>query len=122
MSGNLGNVIQISGRKTRSEIYSDNEIFKLQSRERTNSIESKLSTVPNPWSDQTTLSVDLIQDGNVVWNFYDVTGRLMYSEEIDGRKGSNELVIDKAKINTSGIVYVKLLTREGIKELKMIVL
>jgi hypothetical protein len=122
MSSNLGNAIQISGRKTRSEIYSNNEIYKLRSSERTNYIETKLTAVPNPWSDQTTLSIDLIQDGNVVWNFYDVTGRLMYSEEIDGRKGRNELFLDKERINTSGIVYVKLLTREGTKELKMIVL
>lgn len=116
------NSLRISDKKLKAELYSENIIYGLTSDEKSELFESNLMAFPNPWADQTNLSVDLKKEGQVTWNFYDVTGRLLYSEKVYGKKGKNALILDKSRINSSGIVYVKLLSPDGLKELKMIVL
>jgi len=122
--GNLVDILHVSSQKIKSEFYSNKNSLELTSRMRVSKLDLdlKLMAMPNPWSAQTTLSVELPKEEMIVWNFYDVTGRKIYSEEMRGKEGNNILSLDNSKINTSGIVYVRLVTTAGIEELKMIVL
>jgi hypothetical protein len=87
-----------------------------------NSITNIESVSPNPWQSSTTINFSVASEGNVAWEFYNVDGKLLYTESQYYNAGNHSFDIDRSDINSSGIIYAKLITENTIAEYKMIVL
>ena len=69
-------------------------------------IKTKLRTYPNPTKDNTTLVFELAQSGKVEVQVYSITGRLVWSKNLQMSDGTQELNIDSADL-PSGTYIVK---------------
>ena len=56
-----------------------------------------VSVSPNPWSDYTHINFELANKGNVTWEFYNVSGQLLYSHKEYAEAGANTLRLEKLK-------------------------
>ena len=60
---------------------------------------------PNPFSDMTTVSFDLTKNETVAFNVYDLTGKNVYSRNIDARAGNNAFDLDASAFNQGVYFY-----------------
>jgi hypothetical protein len=67
---------------------------------------TKLRTYPNPTKDNTTLVFELAQSGKVEVQVYSITGRLVWSKNLQMADGTQELSIDSADL-PAGTYIVK---------------
>ena len=67
---------------------------------------TKLRTYPNPTKDNTTLVFELAQSGKVEVQVYSITGRLVWSKNLQLADGTQELSIDSADL-PAGTYIVK---------------
>jgi hypothetical protein len=67
---------------------------------------TKLRTYPNPTKDNTTLVFELAQSGKVEVQIYSITGRLVWSKNLQMADGTQELSIDSADL-PAGTYIVK---------------
>jgi len=66
------------------------------------------SVVPNPFSDQTTLSIDLAKASNMTLKIYDITGRLVYEEKKPFDLGTHQLNISSDDLPRTGVYTYQL--------------
>ncbi len=108
---------------TRSEAYNANgEILDLRLTSNSTGQASITAVSPNPWRDATTIELTVPVAGDTKWEFYDVTGKLLYTTNKYYSVGAHTMPLRKEDINATGIIYAKLITKAGISEYKMIVL
>ncbi len=86
-----------------------------------NTIKTKLKTFPNPTNDNTNLSFNLSNTGEVLVNVYSITGRLVKSISKNMIAGSNILPIDCENLpnGTYIIKFVSGKQNESVKFIKM---
>ena len=77
---------------------------------------------PNPWSENTEITYYLPQAIPATLSIYDISGRLVYKEEKIGSQGLNTVMLDKESLNAQGILYYELVTENGRKIQKMILM
>ena len=70
----------------------------------------------------TFLEFNMAKQGQVRLEFYDVTGKIIHSKRGAYDRGEQKMTIKRTDLNTSGIVYVKMITDENISEYKMMVI
>jgi hypothetical protein len=75
---------------------------------------------PNPFVSKTMIGFHLPQAGEATLSIFDETGRMIYTETGDFGKGYNTIVLDKALLNTTGMLYYKLESAENSATRKMI--
>ena len=75
---------------------------------------------PNPFSLETTLSFQLPEPGEVQFDFYDATGRLLFFKNDFYEMGLQEMKIRREDLKVSGLVMYELRTKAGTKVGKMI--
>lgn len=63
---------------------------------------------PNPFTDETEIQFNLPEDDRVKLLFYDVSGRLVQSLEVNSQKGLNSVMISKSDIGQTGLLYYRL--------------
>jgi len=76
---------------------------------------------PNPFETQTVIEFNLPQAGNATLTVMDVTGKIITTKEGTYAKGLNAITIQKADLETSGVLYYQLDSGEFTATRKMIV-
>ncbi|NND06017.1 MAG: T9SS type A sorting domain-containing protein [Saprospiraceae bacterium] len=77
---------------------------------------------PNPFNTRTMLSFNLPEAADVRISIFDVTGKTLKIVQEHFGKGYQEVMIEKAELQTSGIVYYRLETNQFTATRKMVVL
>lgn len=75
---------------------------------------------PNPWNQQTDIRFYLPEDGQVVLKVRDITGKMVYTTSEYLSKGSQNILLDNTKLNTSGILIYEVIFKDEVKTLKML--
>jgi hypothetical protein len=65
---------------------------------------------PNPFVNRTLIGFHLPEAAAATLSIFDQSGRLVYSQKGDFPKGNNSIPLDRALINTNGLLYYKLET------------
>jgi hypothetical protein len=64
--------------------------------------------VPNPFGDKTVVGFDLPHESEAVLTLYDAYGKVVLIKKIEGIRGYNEVVINKADLQTNGVIYYQM--------------
>jgi len=75
---------------------------------------------PNPFVNRTNIGFHLPEATTAHLTVYDQSGRLVYSQKGDFAKGYNSFMLDKAMVNTSGVLFYTLETSTDAATKKMI--
>ena len=75
---------------------------------------------PNPWVGRTMVGFHLPQAATATLTVYDETGRVLFTQKGDFAKGYNAISLDRAMLNTTGLLYYKLETATDSATRKMI--
>ena len=75
---------------------------------------------PNPFQYQTTVVYHLAADETVLFNVYNVEGKLLYNQSVKGQKGQNQLILTKDMLSTSGLLFYELKTKDQVFSSKML--
>jgi hypothetical protein len=132
-TGEISKMLGLSSRITKAEAYKvleqSDEVNSLSIALRFNSKEgSVLSGVgfelyqnqPNPFINRTSIGFHLPEATTAHLTVYDQSGRLVFSQKGDFAKGYNSFMLDKAMINTTGVLYYTLETDTDAATKKMI--
>ena len=116
-------VFQLSSKVTRAEAYRGySEVVNVELAVINNSNTNIVSVTPNPWISRTSIEFNMSEEGLGLWEFYDINGRLIHAKQGTYTAGRHVMHITKDEIRSTGIVYVKLTTADGVVESKMMVL
>jgi hypothetical protein len=117
-SGRLSDLMSVSSRITKAEAYN-------QADERLNVAfrfnQGGTSTIagvgfelyqnqPNPFVDRTSIGFHLPEATTATLTIFDETGRMVFTQKGDFAKGYNSIAIERALINTTGVLFYKLET------------
>lgn len=125
--GEIGNLFNINSRYTVAEAYSGNELYDVQlsfennNQAITNAFELYQNT-PNPFDEETTISFYLPKSETVTLKIYDVSGRVLKLEKLEGAKGLNSKKITKTDFEATGVLYYQVKTNEKNITKKMILM
>ncbi|MCC7465873.1 MAG: T9SS type A sorting domain-containing protein, partial [Saprospiraceae bacterium] len=133
-SGKLSEMLGVSGTITRAEAYlsdakSDGDngryevALRFQSPEGTNlnRVGFELyQNQPNPFVHKTTIGFFLPEASEATLSIFDEAGRLVYRQKGQFPKGENALVLDRALLNSDGVLYYQLETDSDVATRKMI--
>ena len=75
---------------------------------------------PNPWTHRTQVGFYLPQATEATLSVYDETGKLLYGTTGDFGQGYNAFTLDRALLETTGILYYKVETPTDSAVKKMI--
>jgi hypothetical protein len=75
---------------------------------------------PNPFEDKTTIGFTLPVASAATLTVYDEIGRVVFTEKGDFEKGYNAISLDRALLNTAGVLYYTLKTATDVATKKMI--
>ena len=77
---------------------------------------------PNPFNDATLISFELPEAGQATLNVFDVTGKTVLVRTENFAKGSNQIELRKAELNTTGVMYYQLESGDFTATKKMILI
>ena len=80
-----------------------------------------ISVTPNPWITMTEVNFYIAQEGEGIWEFYDVNGRKLHRVTDEYTAGLHTLILTREQINATGVIYAKLTTDQSVAEYKMII-
>jgi len=131
-AGKLSEMLGVSGSITRAEAYQVNDAM-------TNDPMTRLSVAfrfdgktisgvgfelyqnqPNPFVNRTFIGFFLPEASEATLSIFDETGRVVYQQKGQFAKGENTIALDRALINTTGMLYYKLETSTDSATKKMI--
>ena len=116
-------IFEMTSDMTKTEAYNESgELLDIRWKSQLIKTASIVSVSPNPWSEKTSIEIEMPFDGDAQWEFYNVDGKLLYTRSEYYSAGVHKLTVRRENINSSGIIYAKLITESGIAEYKMIVL
>lgn len=122
-NGNLKTGLSINSEITEAEVYSmQDEIFTPQLLIHDDSEVNTHTLMPNPWKEQTTIAIDLKEDGITEIEILDLNGRPIYSETKYLLKGNNEIVLESKNFTARGLLMYTVKTEREILSGKMVVL
>ncbi len=118
---NVSDILSLSSALTPSEAYRGyGEVVPLLLEYGDITKDRIVSVNPNPWVKETEIAFSVAQDGEVRFDFFDVTGRKIFTHNAVYDQGDNKLRIDKNDITTLGLIYINMITSEGVSEYKMV--
>ena len=77
---------------------------------------------PNPFSTTTDIVFYLPKESNVVFNIYDLAGKIVKTERSTYAAGKNVITLNAAELNITGVMYYSVETEEWSSTKKMIVI
>ena len=80
-----------------------------------------MQNTPNPFSSMTNIKFNLPEAGKAQLTIYDVTGKIVMSKEIDAVKGMNDVVVKKAELGASGVMFYQLVSGDFSATKKMVI-
>ncbi|MBK7936581.1 MAG: T9SS type A sorting domain-containing protein [Lewinellaceae bacterium] len=127
-SGLLSNMMGISSRITRAEAYGLTNDRKDVALRFNNGTTSTIAGVgfelyqnqPNPFVNKTLIGFHLPEATEATLTVYDETGRLLFTQQGQFGKGYNTIAIDRALLETTGVMYYQLETDTDSATKKMI--
>ena len=124
-SGKLSRMLQLSSQITRCEAYNaGGQNLDVALRFSGNTIAGVgfelYQNQPNPWVGRTQIGFHLPVAATATLTVYDETGRVLFTQKGDYAKGYNAVSLDRAVLNTSGVLYYKLETATDAATMKMI--
>jgi len=63
---------------------------------------------PNPFKDKTRIDYNLPATGTVNLRVSDISGKILYSSELTGKKGMNSITLTEEVINATGVLYYEI--------------
>jgi len=69
----------------------------------------------------TNIKFNLPEAGKAQLTIYDVTGKIVMSKEIDAVKGMNDVVVKKAELGASGVMFYQLVSGDFSATKKMVI-
>jgi hypothetical protein len=81
-----------------------------------------LQNEPNPFVDYTQIGFVLPESGEATLTLFDVTGKQLVNQRVDGVKGLNKVEVNKSQINANGIIYYQVQFQGYTATKKMLVL
>jgi hypothetical protein len=81
-----------------------------------------LQNEPNPFVDYTQIGFVLPESGEATLTLFDVTGKQLVNQSVDGVKGLNKVEVNKSQINANGIIYYQVQFQGYTATKKMLVL
>jgi hypothetical protein len=127
-SGILSEMLGISSRITRAEAYSLANArmdVALRFNGQNGSVISGVGfelyqNQPNPFVNKTVIGFHLPEAADATLTIFDETGRMLFTQKGSFAKGYNAIAIDRALLNTNGLMYYKLETATDSATKKMI--
>ncbi|HAD13259.1 MAG TPA: hypothetical protein DCF33_12580, partial [Saprospirales bacterium] len=123
-SGKLSEMLGVSGSITRAEAYGDNGRLNVALRFDRNIIAGVgfelYQNQPNPFLNKTSIGFFLPEATEATLSVFDETGRTVYQQKGQFDKGMNTVMLERALINTTGMLYYKLETATDSATRKMI--
>ena len=125
--GKLSQMLGVSGAITRAEAYSENGRLGVAFRFGTPA-GSTISGVgfelyqnqPNPFVSKTSIGFYLPEAGEATLSVFDEAGRMVYQQKGQFAKGENTVMLERALLNTTGLLYYQLETATHSATKKMI--
>ena len=77
---------------------------------------------PNPFKGQTVVGFNLAEAGAATMTVFDVTGKVIVKENIDGVRGYNTVNFTANQLGTSGVLYYTLESGDFTATKKMIII
>ncbi|MBT8191534.1 MAG: hypothetical protein KJO29_13975, partial [Bacteroidia bacterium] len=116
--------VHMSSRVTTAESYTgDGNVQGMSVENIISGTQSRIVDVqPNPWVEKASLSFELSKADFVQFKFYDTGGRLIYSDSGNYSAGSNRYSLTKSQIVYKGVIYIQMITSDGVEDYKMIML
>ncbi|HLP95078.1 MAG TPA: T9SS type A sorting domain-containing protein, partial [Saprospiraceae bacterium] len=116
-SGKLSEMLGISGAITRAEAYSDEGRmnvalrFKSEGGTTVSGVGFELyQNQPNPFVNKTTIGFFLPEATEATLSIFDEAGRMVYQQKGNFPKGENAIMLDRALLNTTGVLFYQLET------------
>ncbi|MCB0577150.1 MAG: T9SS type A sorting domain-containing protein, partial [Saprospiraceae bacterium] len=117
-AGRLSEMLAVSSRITRAEAYSGSNAlmdvalrFNGQGGAVISGVGFELyQNQPNPFVHKTLIGFHLPEAAEATLTVYDETGRVLFTQKGQYGKGYNAVAIDRALLNTMGVMYYKLET------------
>ncbi|MBK8969766.1 MAG: hypothetical protein IPM36_24540 [Lewinellaceae bacterium] len=125
-AGTLSRMLKVSGQITKAEAYAKNDLNGNNDLNDLLSIALRFNTQtgpvitaqgfelyqnqPNPWTHSTQIGFYLPEASEVTLTVYDETGRLLYGATGEFGRGYNAFAVDRALVETTGVLYYKVAT------------
>ena len=123
-AGKLSEMLGVSGSITRAEAYGDagrlGVAFRFDGKTIAGVGFELYQNQPNPFVSKTFIGFFLPEAAEATLSVYDETGRVVYQQKGQFAKGENNISLDRALINTTGVLYYKLETATDSATKKMI--
>ena len=123
-SGKLSEMLGVSGSITRAEAYTDagrqGVAFRFGGKTISGVGFELYQNQPNPFVNKTFVGFFLPEAAEATLSIFDETGRIVYQQKGQFAKGENSISLDRALINTTGMLYYKLETSTDSATKKMI--
>jgi len=123
-AGKLSEMLGVSGAITRAEAYGDagrlGIAFRFDGKTIAGVGFELYQNQPNPFVNRTFIGFFLPEAAEATLSVYDETGRVVYQQKGQFAKGENTIALDRALINTTGMLYYKLETSTDAATKKMI--
>ena len=123
-NGQLVNNLSFSSDITRKEAYgSDYEIedINMVVRSTTGGFEL-FQNEPNPFTYDTDILFNIDKAETYTFTIYDVTGKMLYEQTSTSNIGINKITVNNSDLNTSGVLYYSIRTKDYSATKKMVVL
>jgi hypothetical protein len=125
--GNVSDLISVSSRITKAEAYKQGERQNVAFRFN-NGATSVIAGVgfelyqnqPNPFVNKTMISFHLPEATSAVLSIFDETGRMIFTQQGDYAKGYHTIALDRALLNSVGMLYYQVETATDRATRKMI--
>lgn len=119
------NVIQLHAQNMAPEFYTNstdaNITLLLRNKKASSATYELYQNIPNPFSGKTTIYYRLPADESVKLSIFDLSGKLIESNYLTGKKGVNSAEVN-INPSQSGVLYYQLDTKEFIATRKMVVI
>ncbi|MEM6963351.1 MAG: HYR domain-containing protein [Bacteroidota bacterium] len=76
---------------------------------------------PNPFKAETVIGFNLPKAGEITLKIYDVSGRVLKLVQMDAAKGFNSVIVNRAELDATGVLYYQLDTDDDTATKKMII-
>ncbi|NNF23068.1 MAG: hypothetical protein HKN67_14105, partial [Saprospiraceae bacterium] len=123
--GLLSDILSINSSVTKSEAYlgKDLQVVNIALQNNSGNLSFNLyQNQPNPFNEYTLIGFDLPEAGAAQLTLYNVTGQLIKSMKLDGVAGYNEVKIFNTDIESGGLIYYQLETKEHTAVKHMIII
>nr|MDQ3017186.1 T9SS type A sorting domain-containing protein [Bacteroidota bacterium] len=125
-ASNLSKVISITSAPTKPEAYTvDSEIMDISLTFRgadTDAAFELLQNEPNPFTGRTEIGFVLPESGAASFTVFDLAGRQLLNQTIQGQKGLNKVEISKEQLSAQGMLYYQVQFQGYTATKKMLIL